>query len=73
MAHDRFDLEQAIMNAWSTTDDLNLLVENLLENEDAGSVEEIANALVGLSHLHNLRAKRVFDIFEAMVEQEDIQ
>ena len=68
---DRFDLEQAIMNSWATTDDLNLLAENILSDEMTN--EEIANALIGLSQLHHLRAKRVFSVFEALVELGDIQ
>lgn len=68
MPHDRFDLEQAIMACWHTTDDLDLLAENLLADAKVEDVELFANALIGLRQLHDLRVKKVFDIFEDMIE-----
>lgn len=71
MATDRFALEQAIMNAWNTADDLETVAEAALQNEL--EPEELANALLGLQRLHHLRAKKAFDIFEALVESGDIK
>lgn len=67
----RFTLEQAIMNAWQTADDLDLLIERVLEDENM-TMDEIANALTGISQLHNMRAKKVFRIFEQLIESGDI-
>lgn len=64
---DRFDLEQAIMNAWATADDLDLLARNVLEGDD--DTDTIVNTLEGLRQLHILRCKRLFDIFESLIEQ----
>ena len=63
---DRFTLEQAIMNAWSTADDLDLLIESVLE--DDLSVDATANTLIGLRQLHHLRAQKVFAVFEKLIE-----
>lgn len=68
---DRFTLEQAIMNAWHTADDLELLTESVLEDANM-TIDEIANALTGIRQLHSMRAKKVFDIFEQLVESGDI-
>lgn len=68
---DRFTLEQAIMNAWHTADDLDLLIEGVLEDASM-TMDEIANALTGIRQLHNMRAKKVFDIFEQLIESGDI-
>ncbi len=70
MANDRFDLEQAIMACWSTADDLDLLVDAVL-NEEMDS-DGLSDALLGLQRLHALRAKKVFDIFEALIEARQI-
>lgn len=71
MLNDRFALENAIMIAWNTADDLDLLADAVLEEEL--TTDEIANALLGLKQLHNMRAKKTFDIFESLIESGDIQ
>lgn len=71
MADDRFELENAIMNAWNTADDIELLADAVL-NEEL-TTDEIANALIGLKQLHSMRAKKTFDIFESLIESGDIQ
>lgn len=63
---DRFDLEQAIMNSWTTKDDVDILCENILDGKLSN--DEIANALIGISQLHNMRCSKVFDIFEDLIE-----
>lgn len=71
MANDRFDLEQAIMNCWHTTDDLDLLAEAVLDGEL--EVDAISNALMGIRELHNLRAKKVFEVFEFLVKDGELE
>jgi|LakMenEpi03Aug12_release.lakeMendotaPanAssembly.Ray.scaffolds.fasta_scaffold261313_3 hypothetical protein len=71
MANDRFELEQAIMNAWHTADDIGLLADAVIE--DTVDVDELSNVLLGLQQLHMMRAKKAFDIFEAMIEAGDIK
>lgn len=71
MSNDRFALENAIMNAWNTADDIELLADAVLNDEL--TTDEIANALIGLKQLHGMRAKKTFDIFEELIEAGDIQ
>lgn len=63
----RFDLEEQIMSCWNTKDDINLLAESLLDsNMDP---DEIANALIGISQLHELRSKKLFNTFEYLISK----
>lgn len=59
---DIFDLEQGIMRMWGTADDLELLYSNVMEKEM--SKDDIANALLGLISLHNMRGEKCFGVFE---------
>jgi hypothetical protein len=63
----RFDLEQAIMACWNTSDDVKVLSENILDGEKMTN-DEISNTLIGIEHLHNLRMDRLFSIFETMIK-----
>jgi hypothetical protein len=62
---DRFQLETDITNIYNTADDLNLLVERILEKEDV-DIDEIANALIGISVMTRLRVEKAFDTFKAV-------
>lgn len=61
----RFDLEEALTALWGTKEDLELLEEEVLEGEP--SADDIANALMGVARLHDLRAAKAFRIFEELV------
>ncbi len=61
----RFNLEEAITECFSTSTDLNLISETVLE--DDLHKDELANALIGLSKLHEMRCQKVFKIFEQML------
>ena len=62
---DRFELEDAIMACWHTSDDINLVTQQILDGAD--DKDKLSNALIGIQELHNLRCQRVFDIFEALI------
>jgi hypothetical protein len=68
MATDRFDLEQAIMQCWALTDDLELVVNDLLDGPEEPDIDEISNALIGLQRLHTLRMNKLFNVFSELVE-----
>ena len=65
--YDRFDLEEEIMNVWQTEDDLDAVVHRMMEDPDPIPNKEIANLLIAVSKLHDLRCQKLFDIFEKMV------
>lgn len=62
---DRFDLEGKIMECWSTKDDLFLIWEGV--EKEGLDPDRTANAVVGLSEMHDLRCKRLWEVFDAMV------
>jgi hypothetical protein len=62
---DLLDLEQAIMACWNLKDDLDLVAESVLE--ETQTQDELANTLIGLSAIHELRCQKLFEIFEKVV------
>jgi hypothetical protein len=61
----RFELEEQITACWNTKDDIDLLYETILEKDI--SKDEIANALLGISQLHEMRCDRAFETFKFLV------
>lgn len=70
MERDRFDLEQSLNACWNTKEDLDLIYEEALEGDS--SKEDLANALLGLIKLHDMRCERAFRIFEELVRSRKI-
>lgn len=67
---DRFDLEQAIMNAWATSEDLDLVYHNTDNlNLTPKDCDTIQNQMLGLKYLFELRMEKVWSIFELMIKQ----
>ena len=64
-----FDLEQAIMACHTTSDDLDLLVEHVLESRDLDR-DQLSNALLGLKELNDLRCQKAFATYERMLALE---
>ena len=62
-----FDLEQEIMGAWNIVDDIQLLNENVMETDM--STDDIANALLGLASIYNMRFQKVFNMFEDLCKE----
>jgi hypothetical protein len=60
---DRFDLEDAIMAAWQTENDLGLFVEQYYDGSKRMSEDDVANVLIGLKELHSLRMNKLWDTF----------
>ena len=69
--YDRFNLEEEIQNVRHTKDDLYAIAERIYDDPDGPMTEdEIGNVLIGLSVLHETRCKKLWKVFETMVEQE---
>ena len=66
---DRFDLEQAIMNAWATGEDLDLVYHNTDNlNLTSKDCDMLQNQLLGLKYLFELRMEKVWSVFEDMIK-----
>lgn len=72
MKRDRFDLEEDIMKCWNVTEDIDMIMERIVdspafEGMPAELSDKMANLLIGLKELYNLRFERLWDTFESMV------
>ena len=65
--YDRFNLESEIMSVWQTKDDLESITSRIMDDPDPMTEDDIANVLIGLSELHDIRCKKLFNVFESMV------
>jgi hypothetical protein len=68
----RFDLEQAIMRVWGTSEDLDALFEQYLDATIAMTEDEMSNAILGIKTLHELRMQQMWRIFEALIGEKKI-
>ena len=65
-----FDLEAEIMSVWNTKDDLESITYRLMDDPDGPLTEdEIANVLIGLTEVHDIRCKKLFNVFESMIKE----
>ena len=67
---DRFDLEQNIMKCWNVTEDIDLLYRSVMEKEL--TTDEIANFLLGMKTMYDLKFDELFANFEQMVGERKI-
>jgi len=66
----RFNLEDEIQNVWQTKDDLDAITERIYDDPDGPMTEdEIMNVLTGLSELHETRMKKLWKVFETIVNE----
>ena len=59
---DRFDFEQQIQKCWLITDDIGEIAEGVLEHNLTG--DQVANTLIGLQQLYELKFNKLWDLFE---------
>lgn len=57
------DLESAIMLAWQTSDDLDLLFKHHGDHPVPMTEDEVANALWGIKVLHDMRMEKLMDTY----------
>jgi len=63
---DRFDLEQHIMACWNITSDIDTLCEGVLESDM--TTDQIANILLGMKQLYELKFDKMFRTFEELIQ-----
>ena len=57
-----FDLEDAIQRAWQTSDDLEVFFKYHGDAEQPMTEDEVANTLLGLKQLHDMRCEALMDM-----------
>jgi len=70
MSRTRFDLEQQIMECWNVTTDLRRVTEYLLDAPlEPGREDKIANMLLGMEALYEVKFDKCFRTFEALLKE----
>ncbi len=59
----KIDLESAIMLAWQTSDDLELLFKHYGDHPVPMSEDEVLNALLGIKTLNDMRMEALMDTY----------
>lgn len=57
------DLESAIMVAWQTSDDIDLLYKHHGDHPVPMTEDEVGNALWGIKVLHDMRMEKLMDTY----------
>jgi len=57
----KVDLESAIMLAWQTSEDIDLLFKHYGDHPKPMSEDEVLNALLGIKVLHDMRCEALMD------------
>ena len=58
----RFDVEQGILSCWHVIDDIDLLYKQVMDGNP--STDDIANALLGMKAIYEMRFNAMFKDFE---------
>ena len=66
----RFDLEQQILECWHVTGDIKLVMERACDH--GMTQDELANVLIGLEALYELKFNRLWETFEQCVKTKQI-
>ena len=70
MSQTRFDLEQQIMECWNVTTDLKRVTEYLLDAPlEPNREDKIANMLMGMEALYEVKFDRCFRTFEKLLKE----
>jgi len=64
----QFDLEQGIMSCWHVTDDLNVLLEELVENQTF-TKDQASNFVLGLATIYEAKFDKLFRDFESFLKE----
>lgn len=65
----QYDLEQTIMAAWGTKEDLELFVKKLVDDPQVMSEDDIWNMVYGIACLHGARSEAMFEAYEDYTRQ----
>ena len=63
-----FDLENAIYQVWQTSDDLDLFFKHHGDAPKPMTEDEVANTLLGLKQLHDIRCEALMDMMARVFE-----
>jgi len=67
-----YKLEELIMQAWSTSEDLDLLLWSMMDRPTPMTEDEQANMIIGITALHNSRMQKLLEAYSAVLRTNDI-
>lgn len=67
----RFDMEHQLLDCWKVTDDLSDVFEGVVEQNMKR--DDVANVLLGMQQLYNLKFEKLWNLFEEGVRNGDIR
>ena len=59
----KVDLESAIMLAWQTSEDIDLLFQHYGDHPVPMTEDEVLNALLGIKVMHDMRMEKLMDTY----------
>ena len=62
------ELEDLIMAAWITKEDIDSILWVLLDREKKPDEDELANLLIGLHSLHDARMTKLFQAYDTVLK-----
>ena len=65
---DRFDLEEAISEVFTTNEELETLLYRIGDSPVTPSEDELMNMLIGIIELNKVRYEKLWNTFEALVK-----
>lgn len=72
MNFNRFDFEQQLLECWNVTKDIKTVFEGVCDSSPALTEDQIANALLGLETLYELKFNKLWSMFEHGVRDKKI-
>ena len=72
MKFDRFDFEQQLLDCWSITKDIKTVYEGVCDSSPPMTEDQVANALLGLEALYELKFNKLWSMYENGVNQQSI-
>lgn len=72
MKFNRFDFEQQLLECWGVTKDIKAVYEGVCDSSPAMTEDQIANVLIGLETLYELKFNKLWSMFEEGVHQQSI-
>lgn len=64
MEFNRFDMEQQILECWNVTKDVKNVLEALDDRDPSLTEDELANLLLGIHALYELKFNKLWNMFE---------
>ena len=65
--NDRFDLEQAISDVFTSNEELETLMYRIGDSPVTPSEDELLNMLIGIIELNKVRYEKLWNTFEALI------